>query len=421
MIARGKQMTLRRGALRFALVCIVAMAIARPSACADVAGDPTTSGVPATGPVVACEKILGFYAQTVGAVFEGIWSAPEDALLTNCAPGDIRNWLETRERQLAGLEAPNTIATTIAFPASYLTELGRASVALSSRDRPPGQIPGVFELRVEVLRKSLEIMVKRGHGPVRRLREEISLLAEDYPDKVDVDTLWVDYVRGLRSIVTENVDLYISIQRVQPPGEYKTFVLDQAKDMELRGLEKLCQRKDRPGLSSMAAMYLARHYWDRGGEKARTALQLITAHRTKWDTSVADREIGDILTVCDGFEKFNFTDECGKYWTVADLTGKVTVVCFYSPGDEDLPSQYKQAVGDAAAVIAVPMGLASNAPGDVVLPKRGSEARFLLREAFHVVSAPSVFLVTPRLEIVSGQVNVTRYIRESLSGPVSGE
>jgi len=357
-------------------------------------------------------KVLQWYGQTAGRVYESLWNAVPDPDLLAKTPQEILHWVEGR----LGPQCvqPATVPRG-SDEAAIQADLARAYVALAQQDTADGKPTSCFDERYAVLGRVLGRMIRTGEGPLGATALQIQALAKQYPDRWEATALYVDYFRAITSIVERQALSYATLAGGTRDAAFTERVLTQAREAERQRMGRLCETFQGTKTADLAAIYAVAGYRRDLPDKRQKADQIVTQHRNAWE---ADRSLWDRAVVAVGCplaaphlaRELVFVDTTGKRCAAADLRGKTTVFVFFSPLDHKAVAHFRAQV-PWVQVIGVPITAVPKGSDEGMTVDPGSTDVFVLAKALGMTGIPGMVLVTPNLEVTSGPENVADYLK----------
>jgi len=242
-------------------------------------------------------------------------------------------------------------------------------------------------------------------------------LAGEYPEKWEVNALYVDFFRALTRLAESQSRRYVALMGDPPDPTFCDRALALAKSAERARMKRLHEAFQGTKTADLAAIYLAKRCSDGGPEDLREAKDLIDRHRAAWlaDGALWQRAksaLGSLLPhPPDYLKSLDFTDTTGKRWTVEDLRNKKTVFAFFFPPRREYIERFNTQVGSREQIIAVPMTTGPLQPGNTVTVDSHYTDVSALAKLLGVRVIPGMAVVTPQLDVISGVEEVGNYLR----------
>jgi len=360
-------------------------------------------------------KFVGVVGEFGGSASD--WASPADPGLAARSPQEITQWLQQRLTQVSEHE----VATRRPLFGAELRACARAAIALREKDTPNAKAGDLRDERFRVLSRALSLALSRKVPSTVGIAAEMQAYAEDYPEeRARYCTLLVDYLRALVSVATQVSHTYWTVAE---PGGFESS-REFVDALQSEGRVFLCERikkvydanrSHRGG--AYAAIHLAKCYWYDVPEGRPKAAALIAKHKRTWEEDdelweTALALLGEVVRPIT-LKWFEVTDTGGGKWSVDDLKGKTTMLCFFWRAQRGLFQPTQHFASRGIQVIGVPLdeAIGEGAPFAAVADPRTTDiAR--LKKLFRLTSKtlPHSVLVTPTLEVLETRQRIAEYI-----------
>ncbi len=393
--------------------CNAAEVNAPPPAHADkpVEREATENGHPTFDKVL---KFLWTVAEQGGAI--SAWSGPADPLLAGRSPDEVTQWLSDR---LAQLEKHMVTTPQVLFGAE-LRACAYAGAALQQMDTPGAEAGDLQEDRFRVLSRTLSVAQRLRPASTVAIGLGIHAYGKDYPD--DKSRYCALLVKYLHVVVAAATQMSPTVWTVaQPVGcdsrrEFCSSVESEGRLFFFEQIKKVYEANAEHRGGAYAAIYLAQSYWYDVPDGRPEARALIAKHREAWEGDdelweAALRALGEVVAPITLQQWFEVTDTTGRKWSVDDLKGKTTMLCFFHVY-QFMPSDRFRKRNIQVIGIPLDKAVGQQAPFTAIAdPKKSDVAK--LRELFRVrFRMPSSYLVTPALRVLETRQSITEYITE---------
>lgn len=389
--------------------------------------------------VATFQEVLRFYLrmhQASGAT--SAWTAPAMPHLQAKSPQQLFQWLEGRMDQIdqkwsqrMGKVAEDAGAVALLGDRTKqkLDACGHVAAALRQQDRAPHDGANLFGERFRLLNRVLPLAAQAGMTTGAGL--ELALLQQDYPDrKGELAFLTVRYARALKDTVLAFAKDYWELAE---PDQFHNFVAfhkileAEATEYFVKNTEAVYEGHTDDQAGDLAAIYLAEHYHYGPTGRVADAKKLVEKHGENWKKDPELRRIA-LDKVEDLFQpivlrEFAATDTQGRKWSLDDLKGEATMVCFLRPQDLRLFAPNRRIADGKLNVVAIPVGgrLTLRRPFSAMIDPEATDIdrlkkRFRLQER----QLPFTALIKPDLSVLTRWEAISHYL-ENRTGPQRSE